>query len=59
LLDGLKDGAYVDDSQIVRVAAQRYNVSESYSLDDLGPEVVEQLGRGTADFVSIFVTRLR
>jgi hypothetical protein len=59
LFDGLKDGAYVYDSQIVRVAAQRYNVLESYSLDDLGPEVVEQLGRGTGDFVSIFVTRLR
>ena len=58
LLDGLKGGAYLDDGQIVRVAAQRYNISESFSLGHLRPAVVDQLAGHTGDFVSIEITRL-
>ena len=33
ILDGLKGAAYEDDSQIVRVSAERYNISDTINLD--------------------------
>ena len=38
VLDGLKWAAYEDDSQIAKLTVQRYNISESYTVDDLRPE---------------------
>ena len=57
VLDGLKWAAYEDDSQIAKLTAQRYNISESYTVEDLTPEEIEALSAG-GDFVSISVARL-
>ena len=54
ILDGLKGAAYHDDSQIVKVSARRYSISESYEVEDPGPEEVELLTQGR-DFVVIAV----
>ena len=55
ILDGLKGAAYEDDSQIVRVSAERYNISESFTVEDLKPEEVDILAEGE-DFVIITIS---
>lgn len=57
ILDGLKGAAYHDDSQIVKVSARRYNISESYTVEDPTPEEVELLTEGQ-DFVVIGVSHI-
>ena len=51
----LEGVAYRDDSQIVRVTAERYNISVSYGVEDLTPEEIEALAQGV-DFVSFTVS---
>ena len=55
IFDALKEVAYVDDSQIVRVTAERYNISGSYGIDDLTLEEIDALAQ-RVDFVSITVS---
>ncbi len=57
ILDGLKSAAYHDDSQIVKVSARRYNISETYTVEDPRPEEVELLAEGQ-DFVVIGVSHI-
>ncbi len=60
VLDGLKGAAYHDDSQIVRVVAQRYNVSESFRLENPRPEWIEFLPPWAPpeDFVSVILSHI-
>ena len=55
VFDALKGVVYIDDSQVVRVTAERYNISPSYRIEDTTPEEISALRRG-ADFVSISVS---
>lgn len=59
ILDGLKRGAYEDDSQVVRVLAERYNVSGSFAMENPRPEWIEYLPPWSEprDFVSVIVSR--
>ena len=62
VLDGLKGAAYEDDSQIAKVSAQRYNVSETsaFAVDDPRPEWLDLLPprAAPADFVSMTLSRM-
>ena len=55
VFDALKGVVYIDDSQIVRVTAERYNISPSYGVEDVTADEIEALDQG-ADFVSITVS---
>ena len=55
IFDALKGVAYRDDSQIVRVTAERYNISITYEGEDLTEEEIEALVQG-GDFLSITVS---
>lgn len=57
ILDGLKGAAYHDDSQIAAVSARRYNISESYTVENLRPEQVDLLSEG-GDFVTVFISHV-
>ncbi|MBI4200954.1 MAG: RusA family crossover junction endodeoxyribonuclease [Chloroflexi bacterium] len=54
VLDGLKGAAYEDDSQIVRVSAERYNIAESYVVEQPTPEELDLLAE-RRDFVVVTV----
>ena len=58
VLDGLKGAAYDDDSQIVRVAAERYNISGVFSVDAPREEWLELLPPRSqpSDFVSVIIS---
>ena len=58
ILDGLKGAAYEDDSQIVRVTAERYNISGAFSVDTPREEWVELLPPRSqpSDFVSVTIS---
>ncbi|MFQ5861185.1 MAG: RusA family crossover junction endodeoxyribonuclease [Dehalococcoidia bacterium] len=55
IFGALEGVAYKDDSQIVRVTAERYNISVSYRLENPSQEEIEALVHGV-DFVSITVS---
>ena len=57
VLDGLKGAAYDDDSQIVRVSAERYNITEGFAVEDIRPEEVDLIALGL-DFVVITISHL-
>lgn len=57
VLDGLKGAAYDDDSQIVKVSAERYNISESYAVEDFRPQELDLL-LARQDFVVITVSHI-
>ena len=57
IFGALEGVAYRDNSQIVSVNAERYNISGSYGIEDLTPEEIEALGKGE-DFVSVTVSTL-
>ncbi len=58
VLDGLKGAAYEDDSQIEKLTAQRYNVSQRFSLGDPRPEWLALVPprAPASDFVSVIVS---
>ena len=58
VLDGLKHAAYGDDSQVVRVSVERYNVSRTFTVVDPRVEWLDLLPpRGQPeDFVSIVIS---
>ena len=56
VLDGLKGAAYEDDSQIVKVSAERYNISESFVVEGLiRPDELEFLAEGQ-DFIVVTIS---
>ena len=59
ILDGLKSAAYGDDSQVVRVSVERYNVSTTFSVENPRPEWLDLLPpRGEPrDFVSVVISK--
>ena len=55
ILDGLKGAAYVDDSQVVRVSAERYNILQ-YAVENPRPEWIGHIAR-SEEFVSVMISR--
>ena len=58
ILDGLKRAAYGDDSQVVRVSLERYNVSMTFSVENPRAEWLDLLPPRTepSDFVSVVIS---
>ena len=61
VLDGLKQGAYEDDSQVTRVVAERFNISGPYILENPRPEWIDLLPPITrpTDFVAVTIRGYR
>ena len=55
ILDGLKGAPYVDDSQVVRVSAERYIILQ-YAVENPRPEWIGHIAR-SEEFVSVMISR--